>query len=118
MVTLGNRGGGDYEVSPKRHNAFQWILNAAADADAQCGHALKVCSHGVAAAAATTAFSCHSSWIPQYLMDSFTLCGSGNCCGNSAASKWVLTLFLWLWQRQTNCFNCYLQRHSFILAFI
>ena len=55
---------------------------------------LKVRSHGVAAAVATAIFSCHNNWIPQYLMDLFTLCGSGNSCSNGAASKWVPTLFL------------------------
>ena len=69
---------------------------------------LKVRSHGAAAAAATAAFSCHNNWIPQYLMDLITLCGSGEGCGNGAASKWVLTLFLRLQQWQTNYFNCYL----------
>ena len=68
----------------------------------------KVHSHGTAAAAATAEFSCRNNWIPQYLMVLFTLCGSGNGCGNDAASKWVLTLYLQLWQWQTNCFNCYL----------
>ena len=73
---------------------------------------ITVRSHGAAAAAAaaaaTAAFSCRNNCIPQYLIDLFTLCGSGNSCSNGAASKWVLTLFLQLLQWQTKCFNCYL----------
>ena len=42
------------------------------------------------------------NWIPLYLMQLFTLCGSGSSCGNGNASKWVLTLFLQLRQWQTN----------------
>ena len=54
---------------------------------------LKVRSHGTAAAAATATFSCHNNWIPQYLMDLFTLCSSGNSCSNGAAIKCIPTLF-------------------------
>ena len=85
---------------------------------------LKVRSHRAATVAAPARKCCHYNWIPLYLMDLFTLCGSGCGTGNDNASKWIPTLFLQLRQWQTytvvtvicHCHKCSCEHFHFIVA--